>query len=105
MPMLFAALSSLQMGLFYIFDIIFESRGVYSRSAQAMIVSSVVPLFSAYAFYESPWWVVLPFLVGLAAFISGSILIYLDKQFDCPNIDFVLYNPGHQRLANWLQVL
>jgi len=73
---IFAAISSLAMGLFYIMDVFFRSRGVYIRPSQAMIVSSIVPLLSVPLFVMTPWWDNPTLLVWLGALISGVFLIW-----------------------------
>lgn len=71
-----AGISSLTMGLFYIMDMFFESRGVYKRPSQAMIISSIVPLLSVPLFFFSPWWNNPSISIWFLAFISGAFLIW-----------------------------
>lgn len=76
MPYIFAAISALTMGLFYILDMFFESRGVYARPAQAMIISSLVPLLSVPFFMLSSAWQLLPTPLLIAAVTAGACLIW-----------------------------
>ena len=73
---IYALVSSLTMGSFYIMDMFFESRGVYSRPSQAMIISSIVPLLSVPIFILSPWWHQVDTSTVLMSLISGAFLIW-----------------------------
>lgn len=64
------------MGLFYIMDMFFESRGVYSRPSQAMIVSALVPLGSIVFFVPQADFVWLPLNLALLATLAGTCLIW-----------------------------
>src|SRR5205085_2042793 len=64
------------MGIFYLFDMFFESRGVYSRPSQAMIISSIIPLASVPFFIFNPWWHNVPVFIWILSFLSGTFLIW-----------------------------
>ena len=76
MTIFFAFVSALTMGLFYVLDMFFESRGVYQRPSQAMIISSIVPLLSVPVFVWSPWWQSLSPSFASMALLSGVLLIW-----------------------------
>lgn len=76
LPYIFAGVSSLAMGLFFVMDLFFERRGVYARPSQAMIVSSLVPLISIPAFVFFPAWEWLPIGLTLWSILAGTFLIW-----------------------------
>jgi len=72
----FAGISSLAMGLFFLMDMYFESRGVYKRPSQVMIISSLVPILTVPTFILTPWWQIPSLFIWFWAFVAGAFLIW-----------------------------